>query len=120
MSSIAGPFLNQVVCCEVESRPLEFLKNLEEIESNLGRKNKGQKLPRTIDIDILLYGEFVIDSQRLTVPHAALTERIFALEPLLELDPELVDPRNSKGYASVLSELMRKQVKPHIQHVPEN
>ncbi len=116
----AGPFLNQVVRCEVGLQPLELLVSLEEIESRLGRENKSQKLPRTIDLDILLYGDFVIDSERLTIPHAELTNRIFALEPLLELQPELVDPRNSRAYASVLSELLRQQVKPHIQHVREN
>lgn len=116
----AGPFLNQVVSYEADARPLDLLENLEEIERQLGRKDKGQALARTIDIDILLYGNFVIDSERLTVPHRELPHRIFALEPLLELQPDLVDPRNARAYAIVLNELSSQQAKPHTQHVRQN
>ena len=115
----AGMFLNQVVVCKMEHGPLSALEKLEEIEAQLGRKNKGQALPRTIDIDILLYGNVVMDSERLTIPHAELSVRVFALEPLVEVCPGLVDPRSDKTYASLLSELPRQRSSPDNQHVQE-
>lgn len=117
MPSGAGMFLNQVVVCEVDCDPLDLLDSLEEIERRLGRKNKGQNLPRTIDIDILQYGTLVLDSERLAIPHPELTRRIFALEPLVEVSPALVDPRSAKAYASVLGGLSTRRTKPHTQHV---
>ena len=113
MPSWAGMFLNQVVVCEMDDGPLAALEKLEKIERLMGRKNKGQALPRTIDIDILLYGKVVMDSVRLTIPHARLADRIFALEPLVEVCPGLVDPRSATAYAGILSELSRRRINPH-------
>ena len=72
----------------------ELLERLLAIESRLGRvRGEGERFgPRTIDLDLLLYGDETIDEPALTVPHPRLAERRFALEPLAELDPTLEVP----------------------------
>jgi 2-amino-4-hydroxy-6-hydroxymethyldihydropteridine diphosphokinase len=86
-------FLNAAVEVETELGPRELLEVLLEVERVLGRTREGPRYgPRTIDIDLLLYGDEVVDEPGLTVPHPRLHERRFALEPLAELDPELVVP----------------------------
>jgi 2-amino-4-hydroxy-6-hydroxymethyldihydropteridine diphosphokinase len=70
-----------------------LLTVLLEVERELGRVRDGPRFgPRTIDLDLLLYGDQLVDEPGLTVPHPRLHERRFALEPLAELDPELVVP----------------------------
>jgi 2-amino-4-hydroxy-6-hydroxymethyldihydropteridine diphosphokinase len=88
------PFLNAVVALETDFEALELLDHLLEIERNLGRtREDGPRFgPRTIDLDLLLYGNERISAPGLEVPHPRLHERRFALEPLAELDPELVVP----------------------------
>ena len=84
-------FLNGAVALETELGPRELLERLLRIERELGReRGKGPRLgPRPIDLDLLLYGEEVVDEPGLNVPHPRLAERRFALEPLHELDPDL-------------------------------
>ncbi|MFQ5606556.1 MAG: 2-amino-4-hydroxy-6-hydroxymethyldihydropteridine diphosphokinase [Candidatus Zixiibacteriota bacterium] len=111
MSPGAGFFLNQALKLSCELRPEEALERLEEIERRLGRNLKGRPHCRTIDIDILLYGERVIETERLKTPHPRLHRRLFALRTLLELSPELVDPRNGTPYACYLKDLSQQHVK---------
>jgi 2-amino-4-hydroxy-6-hydroxymethyldihydropteridine diphosphokinase len=87
-------FLNCAVALETELMPKQLLARLLEIERSLGRKRKsGQpKGPRTIDLDILLFGSSVIETAGLTIPHPALHERRFVLEPLAEIAPEARHP----------------------------
>ena len=87
-------FLNGALQLETELPPRELLKRLLAIESRLGRvRGEGPRLgPRTIDLDLLLYGVEEIDEPGLTVPHPRLPERRFALEPLAELAPGLEIP----------------------------
>ncbi len=88
-------FLNAVAELEttLEARPL--LERLLDVERRLGRERTGPRYgPRTIDLDLLLYGEAEIDEPGLTVPHPRLAERIFVLEPLAELVPALKIPGN--------------------------
>ena len=85
-------FLNLVLECETELFPLQLLKRLQKIEKQLGRQRTVSKGPRTIDIDILLFGNFLIDQPLLQVPHPRMTERRFVLEPLAEIAPELRHP----------------------------
>jgi 2-amino-4-hydroxy-6-hydroxymethyldihydropteridine diphosphokinase len=87
-------FLNAVALVETELSPREVLDALLEVERQLGR-DRGSGLrygPRTIDLDLLLYGDAIVDEPGLVVPHPHLHERRFALEPLNELDPALVVP----------------------------
>ena len=87
-------FLNGVVQLGTELSPRELLARLLAIETRLGRvRGQGPRFgPRTIDLDLLLYGEETVDEPGLTLPHPRLHERRFALEPLAELDPALVVP----------------------------
>ena len=86
-------FLNAAALVETELSATELLERLLAVERSLGRERTGPRYgPRTIDLDLLLYGDERIDQPGLTVPHARLAERRFALEPLAELDPELTLP----------------------------
>ena len=87
-------FLNGAAQLETALPPRELLERLLEIESRLGRvRGEGPRFgPRTIDLDLLLYGDETIDEPGLTVPHPLLGERRFALEPLAELAPGLEIP----------------------------
>ena len=86
------PFLNGAVALDTELDPRALLDVLLAIERELGRERRERWGPRTIDLDLLLYGEERIEEPGLTVPHPRLHERRFALEPLLDLDPELDIP----------------------------
>ena len=87
-------FLNAAAAVETELPPRELLDRLLGIERRLGRTREGPRFgPRTIDLDLLLYGDEQIDEPGLEVPHPRLHERLFVLEPLLELDPGLVRSR---------------------------
>jgi 2-amino-4-hydroxy-6-hydroxymethyldihydropteridine diphosphokinase len=87
-------FLNAVAALETVLRPRALLDRLLEIERELGRDRTAERRwgPRTIDLDLLLYEDEMIDEPGLTVPHPRLAERRFVLEPLHELDPDLVLP----------------------------
>ena len=88
------PFLNGAAMMETELPPRELLDRLLAIERRLGRvRGEGPRFgPRTIDLDLLVYGAETIDEPGLQVPHPRLAERRFALEPLAELDPALEIP----------------------------
>ena len=87
-------FLNMVAELKVEAhlKPEELLEQLLRIEQLLGRTRDSDKGPRTIDLDLLLYGEEVVDNRRLTLPHPQFHRRRFVLVPLAELCPELEHP----------------------------
>ena len=86
------PFLNGAAALETELSPRELLDVLLDVERRLGRERRERWGPRTIDLDLLLHGEAEVDEPGLTVPHPLLHERRFALEPLVDLDPDLVVP----------------------------
>lgn len=90
-------FLNQAIQLETTLPPLDLLKVLLNIELELGRTREEKYGPRTIDIDILLYGNQVIQEPQLQIPHPQLAQRRFALLPLLELNPQLIHP--STGFS---------------------
>jgi 2-amino-4-hydroxy-6-hydroxymethyldihydropteridine diphosphokinase len=94
------PFLNGAVAVETTRTPRELLDLLLEIERSLGRVREERWGPRTVDLDLLVYGDEVVDEPGLRVPHPHLHERRFALEPLAELDPELDVP--GRGAVSTL------------------
>jgi 2-amino-4-hydroxy-6-hydroxymethyldihydropteridine diphosphokinase len=94
------PFLNGAAALETSLSARELLDLLLEVERTLGRVRDERWGPRLIDLDLLLYGAETIDEAGLDVPHPRLHERRFALEPLAELDPELVIP--GRGRVSAL------------------
>ena len=85
-------FLNLVTEVETDLAPEELLERAARVEAGLGRRRLGVKGPRTIDIDILLYGDLVLDTAELTIPHPRMARRRFVLEPLMELAPKLLHP----------------------------
>ena len=86
------PFLNGAVRIQTTLAPRALLDSLLEIERSLGRVRDERWGPRTLDLDLIVYGGENVDEPGLRVPHPRLHERRFALEPLFELDPELVIP----------------------------
>lgn len=98
-------FLNCAVALETSEKPANLIAGLLEIERRLGRERIQKKGPRTIDIDILLYGDLVLDSGNLTIPHPAMTQRRFVLEPLAEIAPDALHPVAKKTIRRLLKEL---------------
>ncbi len=103
-------FLNLVVEGTTDVLPKMLLARLRKIEAELGRKRTRPKGPRTIDIDILLYGSAVIEAPGLTVPHPAMPERRFVLEPLAELAPELRHPITGRSVREMLAGVQDQRV----------
>jgi len=98
-------FLNQVIQTETNLGPQELLNFIESIESDIGRSQKHHWGSREIDIDILLYGNDVIELDNLTIPHRHMNDRQFILVPLTELDPRLKDPVSGKFYKNILTDI---------------
>jgi len=94
-------FLNQTVLLMTDRAPIELLDEAKRIEAALGRDYAIRRGPRTIDIDILLYDDRVMDTERLTIPHPEITRRPFVMKQLIEIAPDLVDPRTGKLYREV-------------------
>ncbi len=85
-------FLNLVAEAETDLFPRQLLGRIAKIERQLGRRRMLANGPRTIDIDILFFGGFTVETRDLTVPHPRLAERRFVLAPMVELAPDLRDP----------------------------
>lgn len=98
-------FLNAVAEVETELTARQLLWNLLLIERRLGRTRSRRWGPRTIDLDLLLYGPLIIDEPELQVPHPELTRRSFVLVPLVELDPLLVHPVTGETLITHLTSL---------------
>ena len=89
-------FLNCAVSLDTARTPGQLLRALLEIERTMGRQRTQQKGPRKIDIDILLFGDFSVNTATLTIPHPAMHERRFVLEPLAEIAPDERHPLLNK------------------------
>jgi len=100
-----GPYLNAVVEVKSERGPHDLLAELLNIEQRLGRRRREKDGPRTIDIDLLLYGDIVHEDAQLVVPHPRLHERLFVLYPLAQLAPGLLHPVSKRSIADLLAEL---------------
>jgi 2-amino-4-hydroxy-6-hydroxymethyldihydropteridine diphosphokinase len=103
-------FLNQVVEIESELFPKQLLERTQKIERALGRIPTRPKGPRTIDIDILLYGDTILSTPGLEIPHERLADRRFVLEPLAELAPDLRHPRTGSTVNEMLARVKNQKV----------
>lgn len=103
-------FLNCAVALETNDSSQELLRKILTIERNMGRERTRKKGPRIIDIDILLFGERTITSPQLTIPHPAMHQRRFVLEPLAEIAPDAQHPWLKKAVRDLLAELGDDQV----------
>lgn len=102
-------FVNAVLALETELSARALLDALMRVEKEFGRDrvNAVSNGPRTLDLDILLFGDCVMDEPGLRVPHPRLAERQFVLEPLNEITPEAIDPRSGATIAELLRKLER-------------
>jgi len=98
-------FLNCVVALETSFSPAQLMQQLLDIEQNMGRQRLQKKGPRTIDLDILLFGDEVVNTAELAVPHPAMQHRRFVLQPLAEIAPYASHPVLKKTARELLDEL---------------
>jgi 2-amino-4-hydroxy-6-hydroxymethyldihydropteridine diphosphokinase len=103
-------FLNYVVLLETTLSPQELMSAILNIEEQMGRRRLVKKGPRSIDIDILLFGDVVLKSDALTIPHPEMHRRRFVLEPLAEIAPEVVHPVLHKSIRELLAALPEGQI----------
>jgi len=90
--AIGPEFVNAVAMYDTDLPPLELLDALQNLETIAGRERLFLNAPRTLDLDIIFYGDVALDSPRLTLPHPRWQERAFVLVPLVEISPERVSP----------------------------
>ncbi len=105
-------FLNLVAEAETDLFPRQLLARIVKIERELGRRRAIENGPRTIDIDILFFGNAVVHTDELTIPHPRFAERRFVLAPLVELAPDLRDPVSHRTMRELLASTAGQTVRP--------
>ena len=116
-------YLNLVIKGETDYLPYDLLQELKDIEKAIGRKYRGRWAPREIDIDILIYDDIIIEDENLIIPHKLMTERIFVMKPLADIEPEYLyhkEGQNFKKSFLELSENLEKNDKNKITIFLEN
>ncbi len=105
-------FLNAALILETTLPPLELLESLLAIERTMGRTRTGipPKGPRLIDLDLILYGQEILETETLILPHAAMAERAFVLAPLAEIAPDWIHPITQETAAYMLLNLTTKEL----------
>jgi 2-amino-4-hydroxy-6-hydroxymethyldihydropteridine diphosphokinase len=108
------PYLNMVAELETELSPKGLLAEMLRVEKALGRERRERWGPRTLDLDLLLYGDLVLEEAGLSVPHPRLHERAFVLVPLLDLLPEGRHPLLGQSFAELLASLDAEPGRTHV------
>jgi 2-amino-4-hydroxy-6-hydroxymethyldihydropteridine diphosphokinase len=111
-------FLNCALALETSQTPQQLMAAILRIEEEMGRRRVQKKGPRSIDIDILLFDDTIVDSKELTIPHPAMHQRRFVLEPLAEIAPELLHPVLKKTIGELLDSLPPGQVVKRLKPKP--
>jgi 2-amino-4-hydroxy-6-hydroxymethyldihydropteridine diphosphokinase len=104
-------FLNMAAEFQTDLFPKQLLHRVQKIELELGRKRSIRNGPRTIDIDVLLYGDAVIHAEELEIPHPGFRRRRFVLEPLVELNAALRDPVSGQTVSRLLKQVQGQTVR---------
>lgn len=104
-------YLNGCALLSVQQTPEELLSILQAIEIQFGRINKGAMQPRTLDLDLLLYGDLVLETPTLTIPHPRMNERAFVLVPLAEIASDWIEPVSNITIAKLLRNVDTSKVK---------
>ena len=102
-------YLNCALRIETGLSPGELHRECRGIESQMGRKSKGDLQPRTIDIDLLLYENYSLQEPELTIPHQRIKQRAFVLKPLTDIDPGLRCPLTDESYLEILETKLKEQ-----------
>ena len=100
-----GPYLNAAACIETTLEPPALLRLLQEIEARNGRVRRVRWGERTLDLDLLLFDDRIVETPELNIPHPRMALRRFVLEPLLEIAPGAVDPVTGRSVAELLEDL---------------
>ncbi len=100
-------YLNAAVVGYARLAPHDLLRALQHIEADRGRERPYPNAPRTLDLDLILYGDQIIDDGALAVPHARFRQRLFVLQPLAEIAPDLLDPVTGLSMQALLKQLER-------------
>ncbi|MBN9119953.1 MAG: 2-amino-4-hydroxy-6-hydroxymethyldihydropteridine diphosphokinase [Planctomycetes bacterium] len=108
----SGAFLNAVVAVETDRPPEDLLRLLLSVEHEFGRVRGASNSPRTLDLDLALYGDRVINTPELTVPHPRMHERAFVLVPLAEIAPDAVHPVLGKTLRELVAAVPRGDIRP--------
>jgi 2-amino-4-hydroxy-6-hydroxymethyldihydropteridine diphosphokinase len=120
-----GTFLNMVAEIHINNiSASQMMARMLRIEYLLGRRNKTEKKPRTVDLDLLLFGDYQCDTEFLILPHPRMHERRFVLTPLAEISPQIVHPGLQKNVGELLNECgdfsIVKRWNPNGKHAREN
>lgn len=107
-------FLNTVVRGRTQLTPQQLLEFIKTVEQKTGRVKRFRWGPREIDIDIILYGDHIVERKDLTIPHARFREREFVLRPLCDLNPEIKDPLTKQTAQQLLDAMTQPSIMHHV------